>query len=88
MAIRVDLLLAKEKANDKAEGRKCPLPKGLRAVYGRLHGERVTAFLERPRVTPLAPGRVTPPRDLCHGLLGACVPDKEISERSGFAVEY
>ena len=52
-----DLLLAKEKAND----RKCPLPEGIRAAFGRLGGERVTAFLERPLVTPSAAGLVTPP---------------------------
>ena len=49
-----DLLLAKEKANDKADDRKCPLPEGIRAAFGWLGGERVTAFLERPLVTPPA----------------------------------
>ena len=63
-----DLLLAKEKANDKADDRKRPSPNALRGASGRLRGERGAAFLEHPDVAPSAPGRVTPPRDLHHGL--------------------
>ena len=74
-----DLLLAKEKANDKADDRKRPSPKGLRAASGRLRGERGAAFLERPDVAPSAPGRVTPPLDLHHGLLDAPGRSEELS---------
>ena len=61
MADPGDLLLTKEKANDKADDRKCPSPGGLRAPSARLRGEHGATFLERLCVTSSVPGRVTPP---------------------------